>query len=361
MSETTRRRRRTPAVRSATIRDVARVAGVSTATVSRVLAGNYPVAEETRRRVEQAVEELSYSASGYARGLSGGGLGPVGILLRSITGASFTSLAQGAQLEAAERGRLCLIGTTGGDPDSERAQLELMRSQRAAAVVLLGDARDLEEFRRDMALYATQFAAHGGRVVLCGRPPLGIDADIIEIGYDHAAATFAMGTRLAELGHRDVLLVPGAPDSSTAVTRLDGYRRAFAEVPDARLEVRWTTLFDKAEARAAVTRAVADGVHFTAVACGTDDMALGALQALRTAGLRCPEDVSVTGFDGIPVTEDTTPTLTTALVPYDAMGRLAVELALENVGQPPPPRVVLPVPIAWRESTGPASDRVTPR
>lgn len=356
MSEPTRRRRRTPGVRSATIGDVAQAAGVSTATVSRVLAGNYPVAEDTRRRVEEAVESLSYSASGYARGLSGGGLGPVGILLRSITGASFTSLAQGAQHEAAERGRLCLIGTTGGDPGTEHAQLELMRGQRAAAVVLLGGARDLEEFRRDMALYATQFAAHGGRVVLCGRPPLGIDADIIEIGYDHAAATYEMGVRLAELGHRDVLVVPGAPDSSTAVTRLDGYRRALAEVAGSRVEVRWTTLFDKAEARVAVANALADGVPFTAVACGTDDMALGVLQALRAAGLRCPEDVSVTGFDGIPVTEDTTPTLTTAQVPYDTMGHLAVALALDNVGKPPPPRVVLPVPIAWRESTGPAPD-----
>lgn len=356
MNQPVRRRRRNESG-AATIGDVAQAAGVSTATVSRVLAGNYPVAEDTRARVTQAVEDLAYSASSYARGLSGGGNGPIGVLLRDITGASFTSLAQGAQHEAAERGRLCLIGTTGGDAASEAAQFELMRSQRAAVLVLVGGARDLEEFRRDTTRYATLFATHGGRVVLCGRPPLDTDAGVIEIGYDHQIATYEMGLRLLELGHRSFLAIPGAPDSTTAVARLEGYQRAVAKYPDAELTVNWTADFNKERARVATRAALAEGAHFTAILAGTDVMATGVLQALRELGLRCPLDVSVTGFDGIPLTEDTTPTLTTAAVPYDEMGHLAVRLALDNVGSAIPPRTVLPVPIMWRESTGPAPAR----
>src|SRR4051795_50823 len=116
---TTRRRRR--GIPRATIRDVASAAGVSTATVSRVLAGNYPVAAGTRRRVLEAVENLDYTANVHARGLSGGAAGPIAVLLGDITGPSFAALAQGVEREARARGRLCLVGTTEKDPEREVA------------------------------------------------------------------------------------------------------------------------------------------------------------------------------------------------------------------------------------------------
>lgn len=346
------RRRRRAGLAAPTIADVAGLAGVSTATVSRVLAGNYPVADDTRERVEAAVTELDYTANAHARGLSGGVLAPVAVLLRDITGPSFTALIRGVEKESAKHGRLCIIGTTDASAETEAAQVDLMRGQRVAALILLGGVPDLEEYRAQMTRYSRLLATHGGRLVLCGRPPLdGADENIIEIFYDNAAATYQLGRGLLAMGHREILAVVGAADSTTARARLAGYERAVAETPDARLHIRWGG-FEREPCRQAVDQALSEGMQFTAVVTGSDIAATGALAALRDHGLRCPDDVSVTGFDDVPLAEDLNPTLTTAHVPYEEMGRLAIDLALRDP-DPNLRRRELPIALTWRESTAP--------
>lgn len=350
----TARRRRRAGSATPTIADVAELANVSTATVSRVLAGNYPVAVETQERVQAAIAELDYSANPHARGLSGGSPAPVAVLLRDITGPSFTSLVRGVEKQSAKHGRLCIIGTTDASAEAEAAQVELMRGQRVAALILLGGVPDMEEYRDRMARYARLLASHGGSLVLCGRPPLPHpEPNVIEIAYDNTAATYELGRRLLENGHREILAVAGALDSTTAQARLAGYQRAVAEVPEARLHVRWAG-FEREACRVAVSAAIEDGTRFTAVVTGSDIAATGALAALREHGLSCPVDVSVTGFDDIPLAEDLSPTLTTVHVPYEEMGRLAVELALSEVEGPR--RELLPVETRWRASTAAAPE-----
>ena len=124
----------------ATIRDVAERAGVSVASVSRVLSGNYPVSEELRRRVMKVVRDLDYVTNAHARSLAGGGTPTVAILINNITGSAFAHVAKGVEGAATLRGWLSLVGTTGDDPERELALVNLMRQQGVAAVVLLGGA-----------------------------------------------------------------------------------------------------------------------------------------------------------------------------------------------------------------------------
>src|SRR5438094_210698 len=147
MADTRRARSEGPVARRATLRDVAEHAGVSVATVSRVLAGNYPVAVSTRQRVLRAARDLQYVANTHARALAGVVTQTVAFVLNDVRGQSFAYAAQGVEEEAARRGRLCLVCTTQGDPERELAVVRLMREQGAAAVILIGGVVDDEEYR----------------------------------------------------------------------------------------------------------------------------------------------------------------------------------------------------------------------
>ncbi|MHC5907218.1 LacI family DNA-binding transcriptional regulator, partial [Streptomyces sp. S6] len=122
--------------RPSTIRDVAARAGVSVATVSRTLAGDYPVSVETRRRVMEAVDALHYVVNVHAKALSGQVAGPIALVVKDITGPSLAHVAAGVEQEAADRGRLSLVCATRGDPAREDALVQLARQQHAAAVLL---------------------------------------------------------------------------------------------------------------------------------------------------------------------------------------------------------------------------------
>lgn len=339
-----------------TIHDVARSARVSIATVSRVLAGNYPVAAATRERVLAAVDALDYAANPNARRLRGAAPGPVAVLLGSITGPSFAALAQGVEREARAQGRICLIGATGGDADRELELVELMRRQQASAVIVPGGYWRDEEHQARMAHYAALLEGDGSRLVLCGNRVLDNANDAaIAIRYENESGAERVAERVADAGHRHVLLLPGAAQSDTARERLNGFRSAFARVGAHELLVRHFT-FDREPAKAAILEVLdeltPDGgpPPFTAVLCGTDQMAAGVLEGLRERGLRCPEDVSVTGFDDIPGARDLNPALTTVRVPYEEMGALAVRMALqEGSGEH---LKTLPVEVIERDSVG---------
>lgn len=350
-----RRRRRTTS--TATIRDVADAAAVSTATVSRVLAGNYPVAEETRKRVLEAIERLDYTANVHARGLSGGAQGPIAVLLGDITGPSFAALAQGVEREARARGRLCLVGTTESDPEREVALLELMREQQAAGVVLPGGSWNLPAHEEQVTRFARSFRAAGGRIVLCGRPELAEpDSGAMTIRYENESGAAAIAGLTVTAGHRRFLLLPGMDGYSTADERLRGFRSVLSGggIADADIMVRHAT-FTRESARQAVLRALDEqsargDAPFTAVLSGSDIMAAGVLEALRSRGLRCPDDVSVTGYDDIQGAADMNPALTTVRVPYEEMGALAVRCALSDDGTESTP---LSTTVVERDSVAP--------
>ncbi|NGO73449.1 LacI family DNA-binding transcriptional regulator [Streptomyces boncukensis] len=319
--------------RRVTIRDVAARAGVSVATVSRVLADNYPVTYSTRARVLRAVRTLDYVANPHARALAGSGPESVAFVLDDITGPSFAHIAAGVEQETARHGRLCLVCTTHGDERREADIITLMREQRAAAVILVGGAERTPEYRERTSAFAHQLDAAGSRLVLCGRPapelPPGEELPVTLVEYDNEGGAFGATAHLLSAGHRRVLFLGGLSATTTAEERRAGYRRAlesYGLALDPALVV--DSDFSRESGLRGMREMLARGLAFTAVFAATDMVALGALQALREAGLRVPEDVSVVGFDDIPVSRELAPGLTTVHVPYEELGRTAVRLVL---------------------------------
>ncbi|MFJ6124181.1 LacI family DNA-binding transcriptional regulator [Streptomyces griseoviridis] len=312
-----------------TIRDVAAKAGVSVATVSRTLAGNYPVSEETRARVMAAVTSLHYVVNVHAKALSGQVAGPIALVIQDITGPSLAHVAAGVEQEAAARGRLSLVCATHGDTRREDNLVQLMREQHAAAVVLVGGVVPDDAYHRRMAQYATALDAAGSRLVLCGRPPLPGGLPVTVVEYDNKGGAFQAADHLLTAGHRRILFLGGETQQSSSEERRAGYQQALRAhgVPYAE-ELDLAGLYTRVSGYQRTRDALRSGLEFTAVFAGTDMVAVGALAALREAGLDVPGDVSVVGFDDVPFAADLSPSLTTVRVPYEELGVTAVRLAL---------------------------------
>lgn len=304
---------------------------MSVATVSRTLSGDYPVSAATRERVMAAVESLHYVVNVHAKALSGKVAGPIALVLRDITGPSLAHVAAGVEQEAALRGRLSLVCATHGDTGREDDLVQLMREQHAAAVVLVGGAVQDEAYLRRMTEYARALDAAGSRLVLVGRPPLPDELPVTVVDYDNRGGSFQAVDHLLVQGHRRVLFLGGDTELSTGAQRAEGHLHALRAhgvpyAPELDVPGPYTRVSGYQRTRDALRA----GLDFTAVAAGTDMVALGVLAALREAGLDVPGDVSLVGFDDVPFAADLTPSLTTVRVPYEDLGRTAVRLALEH-------------------------------
>lgn len=344
--------------RRITIKDVAVRAGVSVPTVSRVLAGNYPVATSTKAKVLRAMRELDYVVNAHARALAGATARTIAFVVHDITAPFFSHIAQGVEEQAAAEGRVCLVCTTRGDADRELAAVELMREHHGDAVILVGGAYHEPEYRERMIHYARALDEAGSRLVLCGRPPLGDDVPATVVEYDNEGGAYALTSHLLSAGHRRIAFVGAFESATTPTERVHGYRRAHEDfgVPvDPALVVRGEFL--RSSGYEATKRLIQEKVDFTAIFAGTDLVATGALHALREAGLRVPDDVSVAGYDDIPMAAELTPALTTVHVPQLELGRTAVRLALHRHEPGVSQHVVLGTHIAVRDSVGPPANR----
>lgn len=184
---------------------------MSVATVSRALAGNYPVSEATRARVMAAVESLHYVVNVHAKALSGQVAGPIAMVLQDITGPSLAHVAAGVEQEAAARGRLSLVCVTHNDRGREDDLVQLMREQHAAAVILVGGAVLDDAYHERMAEYARALESAGSRLVLCGRPPLPSSLPVTVVDYDNRGGAFQAVDHLLGMGHRRVLFLGAIP------------------------------------------------------------------------------------------------------------------------------------------------------
>ncbi|MEV0201844.1 LacI family DNA-binding transcriptional regulator [Nonomuraea sp. NPDC050691] len=341
-----------------TIRDVAARAGVSATTVSRVIKGDYPVAASTKARVLRAMRELDYVVNVHARALSGEGTKMVAFVLEDVTGPSFAYVARGVEQQATAEGRLCMVCTTHGDPARELAVVEAMREQRADAVILVGGGSLDDAYVERMTHFAHALDKAGSRLVLCGRPPLGVDVPTTVVEYDNEGGAFAMTSYLLSQGHRTIaLLGADAPDhaSTTKRDRVRGFVRAheaFGVPHDPALLI--PSGFDRADGYEQTKRLLSLGSSFTAVFAATDMVAIGVVAALREAGLSVPDDVSVAGYDDIPFAADMSPGLTTVRIPTEELGRTAVRLALHREERQ---HVVLGTHIVVRDSVRPPARR----
>ncbi|MFC0542926.1 LacI family DNA-binding transcriptional regulator [Kutzneria chonburiensis] len=338
----------------ATVSDVARHAGVSAATVSRVLSGNHPVSGATRTKVLRAIRELDYVVNAAARALSGRQPRTVAIILTDVSAPFFNTVARGIERQAAVEQRLCLISSTDGDPDRELAVVSMLREQNTGAVCLIGGVRDTPEYRSRMAALANALHEADSRLVLCGRPSPGPDLPVTVVEYDNEGGAFAAASHLLSAGHREIVFLGGGEDTTTT-GRLAGVRRAMAAYG---LELDPAMVVPGALVRRfgyqATKRLLADGPAFTAI-FGCDDLvAAGAVAALRDAGVDVPGQVSVIGYDDLSPAEDVYPALTTVHIPHDEIGRTALRLALHRDDPDlPAQHVVLGTHIVVRQSVAP--------
>ena len=335
-----------------TMGDVARRAGVSVATVSRVLNGDYPVAEHTRERVHAAVRDLGYVANAHARALIKSTSGTVRVILHDVLDPYFAEIVKGIQQVADEHGLLVLICSSERDPAREIAYIEMLRGQRVDGVIVTTGYVDDDEFLSALHEQARGLRGQGSGLVFCGRYPVRAPAVVP----DNAGGAFRITTHLLEAGHRRIAHLAGPARFSTTMDRLQGYSGALASfgvAVDPLLVANGD--FSRDGTYDSCLRIIDSGADFTAIFAANDLMAIGALAALRDRGLEVPRDVSVVGFDDISIARDLTPPLTTVAVPMNEMGRRAMRLILE----PPPPDelvVHLPTEVVIRGSVARVGD-----
>ena len=334
----------------ASITEVARLAGVSTATASRVVSlSDYPVSAATRERVLEAARELDYVPNALARGLIKSRVPVVAVIVHDITDPYFAEVVRGVEDGAATAGYLVITCSSERNAERERSYVRLLRSIRAAAVVFAGSGLDDPTLNEEIDRHLAAMRADGAAVVHLSPHALGEP----EIGVDNAAGIRAMVAALVGLGHRRIAFLAGPRSLFVARERLAGYRQGLedAGIPfDDRLVVR--TGFDQAGGAIGVDRLLAGDAPFTAICCANDLLALGALGRLAELGIDVPSEVSVAGFDDISTAALTAPSLSTVRLPLREMGRLGFEHADRLLSGSEPERHVLPTEVVLRDSTG---------
>lgn len=333
------------------MRDVARRAGVSVSTVSRVVGGSAAVQAKTRDLVLEAMAELDYVVNGLAQSMLGTGSRTIGFLVSHMVGPTFAELASGVEQEASKAGDLLAIVTTHRNPNDEWAALRQLREQRAKAVLLVGAGETDAGYTERLRNYETYLSAVGTRLILCGRAPVDAVPGVLSVSYDNAAGIRAATQHLLDLGHRRILYLGAAGNHSTAEERLRGYLQAL-DAAGVSLDPSLfpETSFEPETCRAALESLTAAGTHFTAIVAARDEIAVHALRYFKQRGVRVPEDVSLVGFDDMPFMADLTPALTTVRVPYRELGRRAGEL-VESKQTAQKHSISLPTELIVRAST----------
>ena len=328
-----------------TLEDVARLAKTSTATISRALNSPDKVAQNTRDRIEQAIEDLGYVPNYGARALAKNRVDTVGAIIPTLANAMFASGIQAFQEVLAEAGVTLLIATTAYDPDMEYKQIQNLVHQGASGLLLIGASRP----ERTRHFLQTRRIPH--ILTWCHEE----DGSGIYVGFDNRAAAYDATMAVLALGHRQIAMISGrSANNDRARQRQLGVTDAMRMVPDAQLVVVHEAPYLLQDGADAFDRILKGAPYVTAVVCGNDVLAAGAMIAARAKGLRIPEDISITGFDDIGVASVVTPPLSTVRVPQIAMGQAAAQALLHLIqGDEPVDSVCLPTEFILRGSLGP--------
>ncbi|ALR77837.1 LacI family DNA-binding transcriptional regulator [[Enterobacter] lignolyticus] len=297
----------------ATMLEVAKRAGVSKATVSRVLSGNGYVSQETKDRVFEAIAESGYRPNLLARNLATSSTQTLGLVVTNTLyhGVYFSELLSHAARMTEDRGRQLILADGKHSADEERAAIQYLLDLRCDAIIIYPRFLSVEEMdeiveqhQQPIMVLNRRLRRHASHCVWS----------------DHKASSQAAVEKLIALGHRDIAFITGSLDSPTGVERLSGYRSALAQHDIALrdeliVEGKWTP---ETGARGVETLLALDA-SFSALVASNDDMAIGAIRQLHLRGIRVPQQVSVIGFDDIALAPYTVPSLSSVKIPVTAM------------------------------------------
>ena len=313
----------------ATLADVARRAGVSTATASRIINGSSkPVADTLRERVLAAVAELQYVPNAHAQMLARSHRSAVGVIVHDVSDPYFAEITRGLQRVASAHGRLVIICNSFREPERELEYLELLHAHQVAAIVVAGSGYLDQEASDKLDARMRAYEATGGRIAVVGRHGRTGDAVLP----DNEQGGFLAADHLYALGHADIGVIAGPAELTTTADRLDGVRRAARKhkqkIPRQRIV---HADFTRDGGYVAAADLLAENPSLTGVIALNDSMAVGTRAAVREAG----ERVAVVGFDDMPIARDVTPSLTSVRLPLTEMGERAMRLALGEPGAGP--------------------------
>ena len=317
-----------------TLKDVANIAGVSTATVSYVLTGKKRVSPEIETRIRQAVASTGYQPNRAARALRTGRTHSLGLIVPDIANPFFPQLAQAIEDRARREGYALVLIDAANDAEAELQGLAFLEQHNVDGLIWVPSSERLP--RRELPFPA---------VVLDHETP----------GFSTVCADDSGGGRMQarhalEMGHVHVALLSGPERLQSARERRRGFLETAAQGLDVMLDLH--APFTMSLPRDVERELIRRRNEFSFIACGNDSQAVAVLRALKTAGSRVPEDVSVIGFDNNMLAEIVDPALTTIEQPIRDIGHLAVELALEAMGGSSAPRgLVVPVRLRERHST----------
>jgi LacI family transcriptional regulator len=330
-----------------TLNDVARLAGVSTMTVSRVINDSGYISPETRARVNLAIAELGYMPNVLARQLRSRRTKTLALVLTDITNPFFTTIARGVEDAARAQGYAVMFCNTDESEAEETEYVRVLIQRRVDGVLLVPATESSESLQL--------LRENGLPLVVLDRRLLSGDAD--EVRTDSEAGAYLAVRHLIELGHRRIVVLTGRATVSSASDRAAGYRRALVEeglAPNER-DILFGE-FTEASGYEMTRQILADEPRPTAVFAANNFIAFGALRALGEAGLRIPDDMSIAVFDDLPPGWVFDPFLTVVSQPAYEIGRQAAELMLERLAGNAPAghrTIVLPTELVIRRSTAP--------
>ena len=336
--------------RRPTMKDVARHAGVSVSTVSYVLNDSGPVATDRRNRVLDAIRVLEYSPNESARNLKRRSVSTIGMVVPELANQFFAMVTEGVQRAASTRDVLVVLVVPDASQQPEEHQTRLLRSQRVDGVIYLSGTGTAPA-----SLYEL---ARSGPVMLVDEQIPGLELPAIVCDSRRGAREVA--GHVLDQGHRRLAVIGGPAALWTSQQRLAGYREAFAGAgidPD-RVPVHYGD-YRQASGSKLARNALCetDGPRPTALLCANDLMAIGAIEACRELDLRVPEDVSIVGFDDLPLSSLLTPRLTSVRQPAHDMGFQAASVLLDRLdGTPIEPIPPLPVSVELRDSVCPPQE-----
>jgi DNA-binding LacI/PurR family transcriptional regulator len=307
----------------ATIKDVARHAGVAISTVSAVLNRSAPVSEQAIEKVAKAIAAVGYVPHGAARSLRSGNSQLIGLVVPNIANPHFAAVAREIENICLAAGYMSVVYSTGQDSERESQVLKMLRVQRVAGLIIIPTRSDAE---------------HGSRLVDQIKVPTvlldmfveGLPYDVIKT--DNIEAGRLAADHLLKLGHRRIGIIVGIPGLATSDDRLGGYLKAYAEYGislEPSLQVAGD--FDQAEAHDRAIELLQRPDRPTAIVTISNMMTLGLLFAVRELGIKVPEGLSIVGIDDLEIAEVLDPAPTVVVTPILAMSRRAIEMLLKQI------------------------------
>ena len=306
----------------ATIYEVSKLAGVSLATVSRVMNNSDKVRAQTRQKVEAAMKELGYRPNSTAQSLASKRSNSVGILVPELHGPFFGAMLSNIELELRLAGKHVIITAGHSDSEREKEGMEFLESRTCDALILFVFAISDEHIKavRESTI----------PVVVIGRLIAGMEEDCISLDNEHGG--YIAARSLIESGHRQLACISGPLWKSDGQERFAGYKRALAKSGltfDPQLVVEGD--YEEPSGRKGMEQLLQTGIPFTGLACANDVMAAGAIAIARDHGMNIPDDLSVIGFDNVFFTRYMHPQLSTVDYPIETMGQMAARCVLRDV------------------------------